>query len=155
MKFVDRVTISIAAGDGGRGCQAFTQPPYTRSPYPDGGDGGRGGDVVMLADRNVATLLDFHFRHEFKAKRGGHGGSNNKTGACGEDTTIRVPSGTMIFEAETGLLVRDLSISGESFIAGRGGAGGRGNANALDASPGRLGETRKLVLELKLIADVG
>ena len=155
MWFVDQAKIAVKAGDGGRGCSAFSQPPYTRSPFPDGGDGGRGGDVLLLADRNVATLLDFHFRHEFKAERGGHGGSNNKTGHNGQDTVIRIPVGTVIRNAETGQLMRDLTQQDESVIVVRGGAGGRGNANALEASPGRLGEARQLILELKLIADAG
>ena len=99
MLFVDRVQITVKAGDGGRGCSSFAQPPYTRTPFPDGGNGGDGGDVIVRADPNVATLLDFHYRHEFRGGRGAHGGSNKKHGKRGPDTVIRVPMGTTIFLA--------------------------------------------------------
>jgi GTP-binding protein len=172
MWFVDHAQITVKAGDGGRGCSAFAQPPYTRFPYPDGGDGGDGGDVVVRADPNVASLLDFHFRHEFKARRGGHGGSNRKTGKRGEDLTIRVPVGTVIRDAETGQVLRDLTEAGEQVVIAAGGRGGLGNATrwtslraasgaasrgatAPEAMPGTRGEGRRVTLELKLIADVG
>ena len=166
MWFVDQVHITVQAGDGGRGCAAFAQPPYIRYPYPDGGDGGDGGGVILVADPNIATLLDFHFRHEFKAGRGGHGGSNKKTGKRGEDLVIRVPLGTVIHDAEAGMTLRDLTQPGERVIIARGGRGGLGNGTrpsgpggsarpAQDATPGEPGERRRLVLELKLIADVG
>ncbi len=155
MLFVDQAKITVKGGDGGKGCSAFTQPPYTRSPYPDGGDAGSGGDVILTADLNVATLLDFQFRHEFSAGRGGHGGSNNKTGKRGLDYTIRLPVGTVIMDAGTGAVLRDLKRSNESVIIAHGGAGGRGNANTLEATPGQPGEERLLQLQLKLIADIG
>jgi GTP-binding protein len=190
MLFVDRAEITVKAGDGGRGCSSLAQPPYIRYPYPDGGDGGRGGDIILHADPNVATLLDFQFRHEFSAGRGGHGGSNNKTGRHGEDRVIAVPVGTAVFEG--GALLRDMVQDGERVVVANGGAGGRGNAalweqaksprgrrpsrhqgaegsaarrGASDmahakaaetgAEDGARGETRQLVLELKLIAEVG
>lgn len=155
MWFVDRAHITVKAGDGGRGCASFCQPPYIRYPSPDGGDGGDGGDVILQSDPNVATLLDFHFRHEFKAGRGGHGGSNTKTGKRGEDLMIRVPVGTVVQEAQTGQVLRDLAAGGEQFIVANGGRGGVGNATATEATPGAPGEQRKITLELKLIADVG
>ena len=162
MQFVDQARIMIKAGDGGRGCASFAQPPYIRYPYPDGGDGGDGGDVVLTADPNVATLLDFHFRHEFKAGRGGHGGSNTKTGKSGEDCVIRVPLGTVIHDEDAGLALRDLTDEGARFVAARGGRGGLGNGTktpagsaAQEAMPGEAGECRHLKLELKLIADAG
>ena len=155
MWFIDRATISVKAGDGGRGCSAFAQPPYIRYPYPDGGDGGDGGNVIARADPNVATLLDFQFRHTFKAGRGQHGGSNTKTGKRGEDLVIRVPVGTVITEADGGGLLRDLATPEEQVVVARGGRGGLGNATAQEALPGTPGEARALVLELKLIADVG
>ena len=155
MWFVDHAQITVKAGDGGRGCAAFAQPPYTRFPYPDGGDGGGGGDVIALADPQAATLLDFHFRHEFRAGRGGHGGSNRRTGKRGEDRVIRVPVGTVIRDAADGAVLRDLTPPHEQVIIAKGGRGGLGNATAPEAGPGAPGETRRLVLELKLIADVG
>ena len=155
MWFVDHAQITVKAGDGGRGCSAFAQPPYIRFPYPDGGDGGDGGDVIVRADPNIATLLDFHFRHQFNAGRGGHGGSNKKTGKRGEECVIRVPLGTVIQDAATGECLRDVAKSGEVVVIARGGRGGLGNATAQEATPGVPGEQRRLVLELKLIADVG
>ena len=128
MWFVDHAKILVKAGDGGRGCAALSQPPYIRYPYPDGGDGGDGGDVIVHADPNIATLLDFHFRHEFKAGRGGHGGSNKKTGRRGEDLVIRLPVGTVIQDAPTGDVLRDLTRAGEQVTIAKGGKGGLGNA---------------------------
>ena len=171
MWFVDQARITVKAGEGGRGCSAFAQPPYTRSPYPDGGDGGNGGDVVVAVDSNLATLLDFHFRHVFAATRGGHGGSNTKTGRRGDDALIRVPAGTVIRDAASGAIVRDLREPSDRVIVACGGRGGYGNAaraasarqltakewreDASEATPGSPGEVRQLILELKLIADVG
>ncbi len=184
MWFVDRAQITVKAGDGGRGCTAFAQPPYTRYPYPDGGDGGNGGDVIVSADPNIATLLDFHFRHEFKAGRGGHGSGNKKLGKHGADLTIRVPVGTIIHDADAAMVLRDLSTPGERVVVAKGGVGGFGNAMKKlnqagvrrrssagsersqqrlrtrrafqeEATPGKPGEQRRLSLELKLIADVG
>ena len=155
MVFVDHVQITVKAGDGGRGCPAFAQPPYIRYPYPDGGDGGDGGNVIVQADPNIATLLDFRFRHEFKSGRGGHGGSNKKTGKRGEHCLIRVPVGTVLYDAATRDLLRDLTLPGEQVVVAAGGRGGLGNVSATEAMPGRPGERRDMVLELKLIADVG
>jgi len=177
MWFVDRATITVKAGHGGRGCLAFAQPPYIRFPSPDGGNGGAGGDAIIRADPNIATLLDFQFRHEFAAGRGGHGGSNAKTGKRGQDLVIRVPVGTVIHDAATADALRDLTRPEEQVIIARGGRGGLGNATLAAAarratgrrrkSPralrtaqdsvmaGAAGDERRLTLELKLIADVG
>ncbi len=155
MRFVDHATITVKAGDGGRGCEAFSWPPYTRAPHPDGGSGGDGGDVLIRADPNKTTLLDFHFRHEFKATRGRHGGGSGKTGARGEDLVILVPVGTVVHDVDRGQVVRDLSAPGDHVIVATGGAGGIGNKRAIHAAPGTPGETRRLLLELKLIADLG
>lgn len=127
MRFVDSAQIVVTAGDGGRGCVSYAQPPYHRAPAPDGGDGGRGGHVIVRADGNVATLLDFYYRHEFAAGRGAHGGSNGKTGARGADCLIPVPVGTVLYEAATNTVLRDLIVPGEDIIVARGGAGGLGN----------------------------
>lgn len=181
--FVDYAQILVNAGAGGRGCTAFAQPPYTRYPYPDGGDGGAGGDVIVRADPNIATLLDFRYRTKFSAGRGGHGGSNTKMGRRGDDLVISVPVGTVLRDAATGHVVRDLAEPGEQVIVAAGGRGGIGNANrtararhrravrsgaaatssrrrgmAADPDEGALGtpgQQRSLTLELKLIADVG
>ena len=171
MWFVDHAQITVRAGDGGRGCAAFAQPPYTRTPYPDGGDGGDGGDVILRTDPNIATLLDFHFCHEFTAGRGGHGGSNRKTGKRGSDCMIRVPVGTVLHDVDAAAILRDLARQGDEVLVAKGGRGGLGNAarNASgawtprggrqtltrEALAGGHGEERRLLLELKLIADVG
>ena len=155
MWFVDQAEIIVKAGDGGRGCSSFAQPPYIRYPYPDGGDGGDGGDVVLVADPNIATLLDFHFKHEFTAGRGHHGGSNRKTGKRGEGLVIRLPVGTVVWDQEAGLALRDFARAGERAIVAAGGKGGLGNATVPEAQPSGPGERHRLRLELKLIADVG
>jgi len=170
MRFVDHAQITVKAGDGGCGCLAFAQPPYTRRPVPDGGDGGDGGDVVLRADLNVSTLLDFQFRHTFAAGRGGHGGGNRKSGKRGADVVIRVPVGTVVRDADTSELLKDFVQAHDHVVAARGGQGGFGNASKRkspstrrrereagkpQASPGSPGEQRRLALELKLIADVG
>ena len=155
MWFIDHAQITVIAGDGGRGCSSYAQPPYIRYPYPDGGDGGDGGHVIVQTDPNIATLLDFRFRHEFKAGRGGHGGSNTKTGRRGEDLVIRVPVGTVIHDEETGTVLRDLAHAGEQALLANGGRGGFGNAAAVQALPGEPGRQRRIRFELKLIADAG
>lgn len=155
MWFVDQAQITVKAGDGGRGCSSFAQPPYIRHPYPDGGGGGDGGDVLLTADPNIATLLDFHFRHEFQAGRGAHGGSNTKTGKRGDDLVIRVPVGTVVHDVDLGAALRDLTHPHEQVIMAKGGRGGLGNATTPEARPGGAGERRRLRLELKLIADIG
>lgn len=164
--FIDEAKVSVVAGDGGSGCVSFRREKYVPRGGPDGGDGGRGGDVVLLADRNLATLLDLRLRPEIRADRGAHGQGGRKDGSHGEDAVIRVPVGTVIFDAdasEGGEPLVDMKADGQRFVAARGGRGGLGNANfatptrqAPDfATPPRPGEKRRLRLSLKLLADVG
>lgn len=170
MLFVDRADITVKAGAGGNGCQAFAKIPRQRHAPPSGGNGGNGGDVILLADPNLATLLDFQFRHEFRGERGRHGGPNNRTGRRGEDAIVRIPVGTVVMDLTTGRLLGDFVKPEERVMVVRGGAGGTGNANMPQAKlafharhrtaetaarPGRPGQVRQLRLELKLIADVG
>jgi GTP-binding protein len=162
--FVDEVRITVTSGDGGRGCVSFRREKFVPRGGPDGGDGGKGGDVVLVADRNLNTLLDYRYRREIRAERGAHGGGAGRTGAQGQDVELRVPVGTVVRdEAGDGTELADLSRPGERLVVARGGRGGRGNARfatptrqAPDfATPGEPGETRVLRLTLKLLADVG
>ena len=155
MWFLDQAKIVVTAGAGGNGCSALFKQPHSRYPRPSGGNGGDGGDVIVAADPQLATLLDFHFRRIFRAGRGRHGSGNNRTGRGGEDCLIRVPLGTVLYDHQTGHLLRDLVTPDERLLAAKGGRGGVGNANAPRATAGVAGETRKLRFELKLIADVG
>jgi GTP-binding protein len=161
--FVDEARVKVAGGDGGHGLIAFRREKYVPRGGPCGGDGGKGGDVLLVVDPHLHTLLDFRYRHTFRGKRGAHGGGNSRTGRSGEDTEIRVPPGTEIHDADTGTLIADLTRAGERFVIARGGRGGRGNqrfATATNQSPqtaedGHPGEERVVVLTLKLLADVG
>ncbi len=130
---------------------------------PDGGDGGRGGDVVLIADPQLSTLLDYHYKQQYRAERGQHGQGKNKTGASGADMVLRIPPGTVVKDADTGEVLAELVRAGDRFVAARGGRGGRGNAAFAtpthqaprDHEPGEAGVERRIELELKLIADVG
>jgi GTP-binding protein len=164
--FVDEVSLTVTSGDGGDGVVSFRREKFEPMGGPDGGDGGRGGDVVLLADRNLRTLLDIRHRREIKAERGHHGGPRNKTGAQGKDAEIRLPVGTQVFEFEADEDARpivDLTHDRERFVICAGGRGGHGNARfktstrrAPDFSkPGGSGETLELRMSLKLLADVG
>jgi GTP-binding protein len=153
--FVDEVTIYIQAGNGGKGCVSFYKDKFSRYRKPDGGNGGKGGDIIIKADYNIATLLDFQYRQHFEGQRGGLGGSNNKQGARGKDCVIKVPPGTLVYDNDTGLLIRDLTEAEEEVIVGRGGLGGQGNFSGRQPLPPQDGEKKKIKLELKLIADVG
>ncbi len=155
MAFVDEARISVKAGDGGKGCESFFRGKYIRHPRPDGGDGGKGGDIVFIADPRRHTLLDYKFRQHYKAKSGAHGSSKGKTGRNGVNCELRVPVGTIIYDDDTGLVIRDLISAGDRVIAARGGIAGRGNQNGHVAMPPKPGEVKTLHLELKLIADVG
>lgn len=163
VQFVDEVVIYVKAGDGGNGCVAFRREKFVPRGGPAGGNGGRGGHVILLADPSVKTLVDLHLQRTYKAPKGGHGQGNNKSGADGEDLIIRVPVGTVVYDHETGELLADLVKPGQRVIVARGGKGGRGNAAfatptrqaPVFAELGEPGEERTLRLELKLLADVG
>ncbi len=162
-QFIDRAKIFVQGGHGGNGCVAFRREKFVPKGGPSGGDGGKGGDVVLVADRNVHTLLDFKYKRHYKAERGRHGEGNKRSGKSGEDLEIKVPVGTVVRDAETGEILGDLTEHGQRLIVARGGRGGRGNAafatptrRAPDfAEPGQPGEERWIELELKLLADVG
>ena len=153
--FVDTAKIHIKAGDGGNGCQSLYKDRYSRYPVPNGGGGGRGGNVVIKVNENIHTLLDFQYRQHFKAKKGENGSSNNKKGKDGEDCVIEVPPGTIVKDFTAGITLRDLTTPGEEVLIAKGGEGGRGNASKKPATEGKPGEEKILLLELKLIADCG
>lgn len=160
--FVDKAKIKIKAGDGGDGAVSFHREKYVASGGPDGGDGGKGGDVVFVADDNLSTLLDFRYKRKYVAERGQNGSSRNCTGRNAENLIIKVPRGTVIKDATTGRIMADMSDSQPKVLA-RGGKGGKGNANFATATrqiprfakPGFMGEEFEVTLELKLLADVG
>lgn len=163
MKFIDYVKIQVKAGDGGPGCVSFRREKFIPRGGPDGGDGGRGGHVIIRAVQELNTLLDLRYKREYKAPRGEHGKGSNKHGKDGGDLTIPVPVGTVIRDGETGEPVADLDHEGAEVVAAAGGRGGLGNAHFATATrqapkfaqPGEPGQERSLVLELKLLADVG
>ncbi len=161
--FVDRVIVKVEAGTGGSGQTSFRRERFTPMGGPDGGDGGRGGNVIVCADRNLTTLLDYTYRDAWKAERGQHGEGSNRTGRSGEDIVLPVPQGTIIRDAATQELLGEILDIGDSFVVAKGGRGGKGNAFFVTAThqsprewqPGEEGDVRSLELELKLIADVG
>lgn len=163
MKFVDEVKVRVQSGKGGNGCLSFRREKYVPKGGPDGGDGGRGGDVIFEATERKRTLLDLRYRSIFKATRGKHGEGQNRHGRGGEDLVLEVPVGTIVKDLETEEVLHDLDQPGERWIAARGGRGGRGNARFATSSnqapriveDGEEGEEKELVLELKLLADVG
>lgn len=163
MKFVDQAKIVVISGKGGRGCLSFRREAFVPKGGPDGGDGGKGGDVVIEADSSLYTLLDCQYRQLYRARKGTHGQGSNCHGRSAEDLLIRVPTGTMIKDYETRELIADLDQPGSRVIVARGGKGGRGNARfatSRNRAPRRVeegqpSEERTLLLELKLIADVG
>lgn len=160
--FVDVAKISIKAGDGGAGAVSFHREKYVASGGPDGGDGGKGGDVVFLADTNLSTLADFRYKRKYAAQSGAAGMSGRKNGRKAEDLIIRVPTGTLVKDAETGRIIADISGT-EPVVVARGGKGGWGNSHFATptrqtprfARPGLPGEEMEVQLELKLLADVG
>lgn len=163
MRFVDEAHIVIQAGDGGRGCVSFRREKYVPKGGPDGGTGGKGGDIVFRALSGLNTLYAFNYKKHFKAQRGAHGRGKNQTGRGGEDLLIEVPRGTIIKDAESGTILKDFLEDGESFVAAYGGRGGRGNHHFVSstnqaprfAQPGEPGQIHTLKLELKLLADAG
>jgi GTP-binding protein len=163
MGFVDEAKFYIKAGDGGNGCVSFMREKFIPKGGPNGGDGGKGGDVYLVADRNLRSLIDFRYRSHFKAESGAGGQGSDKHGRGGKDSILRVPLGSVIKDAETGTVLVDLIEPEQAFLAAQGGRGGLGNARFATstnraprkATPGQPGEERWLIIELKLLADVG
>jgi GTP-binding protein len=163
VKFIDEAIITVQSGDGGRGCVSFRREKFIPRGGPDGGDGGKGGDVVFVATSGKRTLYQFRYRKQLKAKNGVYGQGKQKKGKNGEDLKIEIPLGTLVFNAETGLLIKDFVKAGEAFVIAKGGRGGLGNTRFKSstnrsprfAQPGEPGETLNLKIELKLLADVG
>jgi GTP-binding protein len=161
--FIDEVRIRVKAGDGGNGCLAFRREKYVPRGGPSGGDGGRGGDVIIEANPHLNTLLHLRFNPEHNGVRGRHGEGSNCTGENGAPATVKVPVGTIVYDDDTGERLFDFTEEGQSFVVAHGGRGGRGNARFATAThqaptehePGRPGEEKRLRLELKLLADVG
>ena len=161
--FVDEAVIHVKAGDGGNGCVSFRREKFIPKGGPDGGDGGNGGSVIFVADTGKSTLLDFSGRHHWKAERGEAGMGKKMFGPGGEDLIIKVPPGTLVFDADHAILLADLDAAGKRVVVARGGKGGRGNWHFKSptnqapryAEPGTEGQERNLRLELRLIADVG
>lgn len=160
---VDRAKITIISGNGGNGSVSFRREPFVPEGGPDGGDGGNGGNVVFLADRDLRTLMDFRYKRKYQAEHGQNGMKKKCYGKRGKDLVIKVPVGTMVFDSETGHLMHDLNTPGDSFIAAKGGKGGKGNVhfkNSVRQAPnfaeaGTPGKEREVILELKMLADVG
>lgn len=160
--FIDKAKISVNAGDGGNGVVAFHREKYIAAGGPDGGDGGNGGSIILTVDRNMSTLMDFRYKRKYVAGKGADGQGSRKSGKDGEDLTIRVPLGTIVRDAETNEIIRDMS-DDEPFVLCRGGRGGWGNMHFATptrqaprfAKSGLPGESHDVVLELKLLADVG
>jgi GTPase len=161
--FVDRVQIEVAAGNGGRGICSFRREKYVPRGGPDGGDGGHGGSVILRAEAGVDSLSPLAHRKQWRAEHGTAGGPANRSGARGEDLVLLVPAGTIVIAESTGLVLKDLAVAGQEIVAARGGTGGRGNIHfksstnraPRECTPGETGESRRLSLELKVIADVG
>lgn len=161
--FYDQAKIFVKGGDGGAGAVAFRREKYVPEGGPSGGDGGRGGNVVFMADEGLRTLVDFRYKRHYKADRGEHGMGKNMHGKGGEDLVVRIPTGTIIKDSDSGEVLADLTEHGQRFVVAPGGRGGRGNARFMSntnkaptlAEKGEPGEERWLTLELKLLADVG
>ena len=161
--FIDEVRILVKAGNGGNGCMAFRREKFVPRGGPSGGDGGRGGDVTMVASNHYNTLLHLRFNPEHKGERGRHGEGSNKTGRDGHSIDVAVPVGTVVYDESTGELLHDFTTAGDRFTVARGGRGGRGNQHfatpthqaPTEHEPGRPGEEKRLRLELKLLADAG
>ncbi|MGD2099568.1 MAG: GTPase ObgE [Desulfobacterales bacterium] len=163
MKFIDEALITVQSGDGGRGCVSLRREKYVPRGGPDGGDGGKGGDIILKSSLRRRTLYPFQFKRQFKAQKGAHGQGKQKTGKNGRDLIIEIPPGTLVKDAATGEVIKDFTTAGESFTVAKGGRGGLGNAHFKTstnrtpryAQPGEAGQIRQLKLELKLLADVG
>lgn len=163
VKFIDEAKIYIKSGAGGNGCVSFRREKYVPHGGPNGGDGGEGGDIVIIAKRNMSSLLDHRYQQHYRARRGTHGKGKDQHGKNAEGLFVPVPLGTIIKDRDTGDVLGDLTADGETLIAAKGGKGGKGNARFVsstnqapkNAEPGGEGEEKTLLLELKLLADVG
>jgi GTP-binding protein len=163
MKFIDEARIEVHAGKGGDGCVHFRREKYVPRGGPDGGDGGRGGSIIAVADRNINTLIDYRYTRIFRAKDGDRGGGKQCSGRGADDVRLRVPVGTVVWDRGTGLQLADLAEHGAEAVLARGGRGGLGNVNFKSSTnraprqftPGQPGESRELQLELRVLADVG
>ncbi|MFP4129795.1 MAG: Obg family GTPase CgtA [Halorhodospira sp.] len=163
MRFVDEVTLTVEAGDGGDGCVHFRREKYVPCGGPDGGDGGRGGSVYLEGDEGLSTLVDYRHERRFHAERGADGGGQQRTGRAGADRILHVPVGTLVVDEGTGEVIGDITADGERMLVAGGGRGGRGNTHfksstnraPQEATEGGPGESRDLRLELQLLADVG
>ncbi len=163
MKFIDEAIITVKSGNGGRGCVSFRREKYIPRGGPDGGDGGKGGDVILKSTSRRRTLYPFQFKRQFKAQDGAHGQGRQKTGRNGSNLIIEIPPGTLVKDAATHEILKDFTAAGESYSVVNGGRGGLGNARFKSptnrtpryAQPGEPGQSRELKLELKLLADVG
>ena len=161
--FVDRAKITIRSGKGGNGAVSFRREPYVPEGGPDGGDGGKGGDVIFMADNSLRTLMDFRYKRKYQAENGQDGMKKKKFGKDGKNLIIKVPPGTVVIDEESGLVMKDLVEAGDSFVAAKGGKGGKGNVhykNSVRQAPnfaeaGGFAKERSVILEMKLIADVG
>ena len=161
--FIDRVVVRVQAGDGGSGVTSFRREKFVALGGPDGGDGGRGGSVIVRGDSNLSTLLDYTYRDYWKAPNGDNGSGNNRSGRSGDDIVMPVPPGTVIRDKDSGDFIAEVLADGDEVVIARGGRGGKGNAWFVTAThqspreyqPGEEGEQRALELELKLIADIG
>jgi len=163
MALIDEVVIRIQGGSGGNGCVSFRRESFVPFGGPNGGDGGKGGDVYLRSTRDKTSLLDFKYQPRYQAERGEHGMGKDMFGRGGKDLIVSVPQGTLVFDQETGELIADLTGHEQTCLVARGGRGGRGNLSfksstnraPRNATPGETGETRELKLELKLLADIG
>ncbi|MEO7455202.1 MAG: GTPase ObgE [Gemmatimonadaceae bacterium] len=161
--FIDRVIVRVTAGSGGSGIASFRREKFAPLGGPDGGDGGKGGDIIVRADANLATLLDFKYRDHWEAESGKHGSGSNKTGHSGADVTLPVPPGTVVRNHDTNELIGEVLEDGDTFVLAKGGRGGKGNSwfatsvhrSPREWQPGEDGEMLTLEMELKLIADIG
>ena len=163
MKFIDEARIEVFGGRGGNGCASFRREKFVPKGGPDGGDGGRGGSVWAVADRNINTLIDYRYARKHQAANGEHGSGSDCYGAAGADIELRMPVGTMVMDAESGGLFADLSLHGQRALLAKGGTGGLGNLHFKSSinraprqcTPGEEGDRRSLQLELRVLADVG